>query len=159
VLRDQPAWNARCHQLAPEVGIGQGAPQQARIVLEIAKAAVAIDAEEKAQPARGMAMIDTELFLRSALADRAETALRGHQKLIVVQGEAVIFPQVALLPPKTAAHLLPVSNLRIGGITFALAGQLSLAELFVLGVSLAITGELVLPVFRIFILGARLPSL
>jgi hypothetical protein len=56
---------------------------------------VALVAEQKAQPARGVAMIDAELGGRPSLADRTEAVLRGRQEVVVGLGQAVVAPELA----------------------------------------------------------------
>jgi len=93
-LRHQPACKPRRFHPLPELGIGQGPPQHPRILVELAEPGVALAAEQKAQPARGMAMIDTELGGRPSLADRAEAVLRGRHEVVVGLGQAVIAPEL-----------------------------------------------------------------
>src|SRR5260221_541697 len=75
---------------------GRGPAQQIRIVLEIAQAGVALVAEQEAQHARVMTVIDAELGVRPPLADRAETVLRSHHPIIVRLGQAVLAPETQL---------------------------------------------------------------
>jgi hypothetical protein len=113
----------------PEFGIGQGPPQHPRILVELAEPGVALIAEQKAQPARGMAMIDAELGGRPSLADRTEAVLRGCHEVVVSLREAVLalelqrgflgfFPFVT----KTAGRLVPFSILRVLCVTLPLGG-------------------------------------
>src|SRR5262249_59645286 len=78
----------------PDRAIGQPPPQPTRIVLEISQAAVAVIAEQEAQPARRVAMIDAELGLRPFLTDRAEALLRRRHEVIIGLGQAVIAPEI-----------------------------------------------------------------
>jgi hypothetical protein len=169
VLRDHADGMSRQPQLLPELGIGQRPAQQHRIVLEIAQAGVAVVAEQEAQPAHAMTVIDAELGERPSLADRAQAVLHGHHPLIVRQGQAVLAPEIAfdirhcsLLRSRREAqerllgllaliaqagacfHVLAI--LRILGIALAFAREHPLPERIVLGVLLALVRQHPLPV-------------
>jgi hypothetical protein len=155
-IRNQPACKSRRLQLLPELGIGGGPPQQPRILVELAEAGIALAAEQKAQPVRGMVMIDAELGGRPSLADRATAVLRGRQQVVVGLGQAVVAPELVLgvrglvvLVVTVAARPLSLPILRILGITLPFGGERPFPELVVLGISLAVGRERLLPVFRI----------
>jgi hypothetical protein len=140
----------------PELGVGQGAPQHPRVLVELAEPGVALVAEQKAQPARGMAMIDTELGRRPSLADRTAAVLRRRHEVIVGLGQPVVAPQLVLgvlglvvLVMTAAARLLSLSILGILCITLPFGRERPFAELLILGVSLAVGRQGFFPICRI----------
>jgi hypothetical protein len=119
-----------------------------------------------------MAVIDAQLGVRFALADRAQPILRGQHEVVVGLGEAVDLPEPSFgvghrlflrqrraeqelllgllaLTRKPACHPSLLAILRILGITQPHGREHLLAELVILGVALAVVRERPLPVFRI----------
>jgi hypothetical protein len=168
-LGDQPDRRAHRLDLLPELGIGEGAPQQSRILVELSEAGIALAAEQKAQAARGVTMIDAQLGARPSFADRAQTVLRGQHEVIVGLGQPVFAPQLSFglghglslgaeqalrlgllaLTTKTRCRLYGFPVLRILGIALPLRRQAALPELVVLGVSRTHGRERLLSVLRI----------
>jgi hypothetical protein len=65
----------------------RGCPEQARVVLELAEAAVAVEAEQGSDRARLVVVVDVRR--RSGLADRAEATLRLEHRVSVLGRDPV----------------------------------------------------------------------
>jgi hypothetical protein len=75
---------------SPILDISRGRPQQGGIVIEASEPGIALAAEQRAQFARAMAVIDAQRLVGFFLADRADAALPFEHALVVFQRNPVI---------------------------------------------------------------------
>jgi hypothetical protein len=95
---------------SPILDIGRGRPQQGGIVIEASEPGIALAAEQGAQFARAMAVIDAQRLVRFFLADRADAALPFEHALIVFQRN----PVIGLEPATTRRVAVTSARNRLG---------------------------------------------